>query len=113
MILSFGALWDQFFEDDDEANDRTAWAPLNLARYLLEKKEVMDSAWQQHARELIEFVNRNFTSINHGVNICGKQDHDRDPLGGIWPTFDAVLVMYTQATGPNEYKGLAIKLSRI
>jgi hypothetical protein len=69
LILSFGALWDQFFEDHDEANDRTAWAPLNLARYLLEKKEVKDSAWQQHARELIEFVNRNFTSINHGVNI--------------------------------------------
>lgn len=34
-----GALWQQFFEDHDEANDRTAWAPLNLARYLLEKKD--------------------------------------------------------------------------
>ena len=104
-----GALWDQFFEDHDEAGDRTAWAPLNLARYLLEKRETMDSAWRQHARDLIEFVNRNFTGINHGVNICGEQDHDRDPWGGILSTYGAVLAMYTAATGSNEFKGLSIQ----
>ena len=104
-----GALWDQFFEDHDEANDRTAWAPLNLARYLLEKKDEIDSAWQLHAHELIEFVNRNFTSINHGVNICGEQDHDKDPWGGILSTYGAVLAIYTAATGSSEYKGLAMQ----
>src|ERR1700692_1478862 len=57
-----GTLWDQFFEDHDEANDRTAWAPLNLARYLLEKKEKLDAAWRQHTHDLIEFVNKNFIS---------------------------------------------------
>lgn len=104
-----GALWDQFFEDHDEAGDRTAWAPLNLAKYLLEKKEEIDGAWQQHAHELIEFVNRNFTGINHGVNICGEQDHDKDPWGGILSTYGATLAMYTAATGSNEYKSLAIQ----
>jgi len=104
-----GMLWDQFFEDHDEANDRTAWAPLNLARYLLEKKETIDSAWQRHARELIEFVNHNFTGINHGVNICGEQDHDKDPWGGILSTYGAVLAMYTAATGSNEFKGLSVQ----
>jgi hypothetical protein len=104
-----GALWDQFFEDHDEANDRTAWAPLNLAKYLLEKKGEIDSAWQQHAHELIEFVDRNFAGINHGVNICGEQDHDKDPWGGILSTYGATLAMYTAATGSDEYKGLAIQ----
>jgi hypothetical protein len=104
-----GALWDQFFEDHDEAGDRTAWAPLNLAKYFLEKKEEIDSAWQQHAHELIEFVNRNFAGINHGVNICGEQDHDKDPWGGILSTYGATLAMYTAATGSNEYKSLAIQ----
>jgi len=104
-----GMLWDQFFEDHDEANDRTAWAPLNLARYLLEKKEKLDTAWRQHAHDLIEFVNKNFTSINHGIPVCGEQDHDKDPWGGILSTYGAVLAMYTTATGSDEYKGLALQ----
>ena len=101
-----GKLWENFFEDHDESNDRTAWAPLNMARYLLEKKEKLDTAWQQHAHDLIEFVNRNFTSIRQGVTICGEQDHDKDPWGGILSTYGAVLMMYTVATGSDEYKSL-------
>ena len=108
-LLKGGVLWQQFFEDHDEANDRTAWAPLNLARYLLEKKNALDSGWQVHAHELIEFVNRNFTSINYGVPVCGEQDHDKDPWGGILSTYGVVLAMYTTATGSNEYKALALQ----
>ena len=104
-----GTLWQQFFEDHDEANDRTAWAPLNLARYLLEKRGDLDTAWRLHAHDLIEFVNRNFTGINHGVPVCGEQDHDRDPWGGILSTYGAVLAMYTSATGSDEYKALALQ----
>jgi hypothetical protein len=104
-----GALWDQFFEDHDEPNDRTAWAPLSLARYLLEKKDTLDAAWRQHTRDLIEFVNKNFTGLNHGVPICGEQDHDKDPWGGILSTYGAVLAMYTKATGSAEYKALAVQ----
>ena len=104
-----GSLWEQFFEDHDEASDRTAWAPLNLARYLIEKKEALDSAWRQHAHDLIEFVNRNFTSVYRGVPVCGEQDHDKDPWGGILSTYGAVLALYTTATGSNEYKALALQ----
>jgi len=104
-----GMLWDQFFEDHDEPNDRTAWAPLNLARYLIEKKEKLDALWQEHAHDLIEFVIRNFTNIKQGVPVCGEQDHDKDPWGGILSTYGAVLAMYTRATGSNEYKSLAIQ----
>ena len=104
-----GMLWDNFFEDHDEDNDRTAWAPLNLARYLLEKKEKLDEAWRQHTHDLIEFVNKNFTSIKDGIPVCGEQDHDKDPWGGILSTYGAVLAMYTAATGSDEYKSLALQ----
>jgi hypothetical protein len=108
-LLKGGVLWQQFFEDHDEVNDRTAWAPLNLARYLLEKKGIQDSVWQRHAHELIEFVNRNFTGIVFGVPICGEQDHDKDPWGGILSTYGAVLAQYTAATGSDEYKALSLQ----
>ncbi|HMC84655.1 MAG TPA: hypothetical protein VKI61_03990 [Chitinophagaceae bacterium] len=104
-----GTLWGNFFEDHDEANDRTAWAPLNLARYLLEKKDQLDSNWQQHTHDLIEFVNHNFTVINHGVPVCGEQDHDKDPWGGILSSYGAVLAMYGAATGSAEYRSLALQ----
>jgi hypothetical protein len=102
-----GMLWVQFFEDHSETDNRTAWAPLNMARYLLEKREFLEPDWQKHARELIEFVNRNFTSVRYGVTICGEQDHDGNPWGGIISTYGAVLAMYTAATGSDEYKRLA------
>ena len=102
-----GLLWVQFFEDHTEPDNRTAWAPLNLARYLIEKKAALDPAWQQHARALIVFTNQRFTSIQNGVLICGEQTYDRQPWGGILSTYGAVLAMYTRATGSNEFKDAA------
>jgi hypothetical protein len=102
-----GMLWVQFFEDHTEPDNRTAWAPLNLARYLLEKREALDPDWQKHARALITFTNDRFTSIYNGVLICGEQTYDRQPWGGILSTYGAVLAMYSKATGSNEFKGLA------
>ncbi len=102
-----GELMAQFFEDHHDPANRTAWSPLNLARYLLEKKEALDPDWQEDARTLIEFVNRTFTHIYSGVVTCGEQDGDQRPWGGIASTYGAVLAMFTKATGSNEYKGIA------
>jgi hypothetical protein len=102
-----GALWVQFFEDHKELDNRTAWAPLNLARYLIEKKEVIDPDWQPHAKALIDFVIGHFTVVRNGVLICGEQDYDKEPWGGIASSFGAILAMYSAATGSGEYKGLA------
>ena len=104
-----GILWNQFFEDHDEIStvNRTAWAPLNLARYLLEKKAEIDIDWRIHAKALIEFVIANFSGIRLGVPICGEQDTDKNPWGGILSTYGAVLAIYSAATGSNEYKALA------
>jgi len=102
-----GLLWVQFFEDHAELDNRTAWAPLNLARYLVERKEALDPDWQKDAKLLIDFTNHRFTSIHNGVLVCGEQTHDVQPWGGILSTYGAVLAMYSKATGSNEFKGLA------
>ncbi len=102
-----GMLWVQFFEDHEEEDNRTAWAPLNLARYLLEKKEKLDPDWREHAKALIGFVNDHFTSIKDGVLVCGEQDYDKNPWGGVLSTYGAVLAMYSAVTGDDEFKGIA------
>ncbi len=101
------ALWVQFFEDYDLPTNRNAWSPLSLARYLVEKKEAIDPEWRGHSKDLIDFVVKRFTSIRLGVPVCGEQDGDKDPWGGILSSYGAVLALYTQATGDEQYKGLA------
>jgi len=102
-----GRLWVQFFEDHHEPDNRTAWSPLNLARYLIEKQAAIDPDWEPHARALIEFVNRRFITVRHGVAVCGEQTNDLEPWGGILSTYGAVLAMYSKATGSNEFKAVA------
>ena len=104
-----GLLWVQFFEDYELLENRNSWSPMNLARYLIEKKEALDPDWQKDARALIEFVNQRFTSIRSGILVCGEQDDDKNPWGGAVSTYGAVLALYTRATGVNEYKGIAFQ----
>jgi len=94
-----GALFAQFFEDHDTPTNRTAWAPLNLARYLLEKRELVDPEWQADTGTLIEFVRRNFTHREFGVTVCHEQDEDAQAWGGVNSTYGAVLALYAAATG--------------
>ncbi len=100
-------LWEQFFEDYDLAGNRNAWSPLNLARYILEQKEKLDPDWKEDAHTLIDFVAVRFTSTRQGIPVCGEQDDDKNPWGGILSTYGAVLAIYTAQTGSNEYRGLA------
>lgn len=92
-----GALFAQFFEDHDTPTNRTAWAPLNLARYLLERRERLDMDWQPHCESLIEFVQRTFTHQEFGVTVCHEQDEDKQAWGGVVSTYGAVLALYAKA----------------
>ena len=94
-----GALFAQFFEDHDTPTNRTAWAPLNLARYLLEHRESVDPEWRADSGVLVEFVRANFTHAEFGITVCHEQDEDRQAWGGINSTYGAVLALYAQATG--------------
>ena len=94
-----GTLFAQFFEDHETPTNRTAWAPLNLARYLLEKKESLDPDWRASCATLIEFVRNNFTHGEMGVTVCHEQDEDAEAWGGINSTYGAVLALYAHAVG--------------
>jgi hypothetical protein len=94
-----GALFAQFFEDHDTPTNRSAWAPLNLARYLLEKREALDADWRADAGTLIEFVRSTFTHTELGVTVCHEQDEDPQAWGGINSTYGAVLATYAKAAG--------------
>jgi hypothetical protein len=93
-----GALFAQFFEDHDTPTNRTSWAPLNLARYLLEKRELLDPDWRANCGSLLEFVRANFTHRELGVAVCHEQDEDRQAWNGVNSTYGAVLAMYAKAT---------------
>jgi hypothetical protein len=94
-----GGLFAQFFEDHDTPSNRTAWAPLNLARYLLESRALLDAEWRADAGTLIEFVHRHFTHNEFGVRVCHEQDEDLQAWGGVNSTYGAVLALYAHATG--------------
>jgi hypothetical protein len=94
-----GSLFAQFFEDHDTPTNRTAWAPLNLARYLLEKRELLDADWRADCGTLIEFVRKNFTHVEFGITVCHEQDEDQQAWGGINSTYGAVLALHAEAAG--------------
>lgn len=97
-----GELFVQFFEDHDDPSNRNAWAPLNLARYLLEKRERIDPRWREHSKTLIEFVRNHFTHRELGIRVCHEQDEDHEAWGGINSTYGAVLALYAKSIGSRE-----------
>jgi hypothetical protein len=96
---SDGALFAQFFEDHDTPTNRSAWAPLNLARYLLESRNLAQPSWLEDAALLIDFTRKNFTHQEFGTTVCHEQDEDPQAWGGVNSTYGAVLAMYAAAAG--------------
>jgi hypothetical protein len=92
-----GGLFAQFFEDHETPTNRTAWAPLNLARYLLERKDSLSPEWRREAATLVQFVRSTFTHQEYGITVCHEQDEDKEAWGGINATYGAVLALYSKA----------------
>jgi hypothetical protein len=97
-----GALFAQFFEDHDTPTNRSAWAPLNLARYLLERRALSSPSWLEDTGSLLEFTRRNFTHREFETTVCHEQDEDRQAWGGVNSTYGAVLAMYAAAADSSE-----------
>jgi hypothetical protein len=94
-----GKLWVQFFENHVLPFNRTAWSPLALASYLLEKREVLDPDWKALAGTLLDFVEAEFVDPWHGFPVCIEQDFDRKPYGGILSTYAAAAARWAALTG--------------
>ena len=104
------SLWGQFFEDQVGENNRNAWAPLNMARYLIEKKEALDPDWKKHAQLCIDFSVKHFGMERPGgVTLVGEQDADKRAWGGINSTFGAVAAMFYAAGGGEQYREMAFR----
>ncbi len=103
-------LWVQFFEDYDMDNNRNSWAPLEMARYLSERKEKLDPEWKSMAEQLIQFSLRNFSNTRPGgVTIMGEQDDDKDPWGGACSKLGGVAALFYAAGGGEAYKDIAFR----
>jgi len=104
------SLWIQFFEDMTEEDNRNSWAPLNMARYLIEKKEALDPDWKAHAGQCIEFAIEHFgIEKPGGVLAMGEQDTDPRPWGGACSTLGGVAAMFYAAGGGDRYKEIAYR----
>ena len=106
-VRSGGALFAQFFEDHTTPTNRSAWAPLNLARYLLERRQQLAPDWLAQATMLVEFVRSEFTHQECGVRVCHEQDEDPNAWGGVNSTYGALLALLAHAGGRAELAGEA------
>ena len=103
-------LWIQFFEDMTEEDNRNSWAPLEMARYLIEKKEALDPDWKLDAEKCIDFAIRNFGDPRPGgVMLMGEQDSDRRAWGGACSKLGGVAAMFYAAGGGEKYKEMAYR----
>jgi hypothetical protein len=104
------SLWVQFFEDMSPDDNRNSWAPLNMARYLIEKKENLDKNWKILAEKCIQFALKHFAiQKTGGVTLMGEQDTDKRPWGGACSTLGGVAAMFYAASGGEVYKEIAYR----
>jgi hypothetical protein len=102
--------WMQFFEDHHEEDNRTSWAPQEMARYLIEKKEALDPDWRALAEKLITFTIENLsTSYIGGVVLPVEQDYDRRQWSGAASKLGGIAAMFYAAGGGEKYKDMAYR----
>jgi len=101
--------WIQFFEDMTEEDNRNSWAPLELARYLIEKKEKIDPEWKNMAQRCIDFAIKYFAiQMPGGVTLMGEQDSDLRPWGGACSKLGGVSALFYAAGGGERYREIAL-----
>ena len=91
-------------------DNRNSWAPLNTARYILEKREALDPEWKQLAEKCIQFAIKHFSMQRPGgVMLMGEQDVDKREWGGACSTLGGVAAMFYAAGGGEKYKEIALR----
>lgn len=102
--------WIQFFEDMTEEDNRNSWAPLEMARYLIEQKEKLDPDWKNMAEKCIGFAMDHFSiKMPGGVTLMGEQDSDLRPWGGACSKLGGVAALFYAAGGRERYREIALR----
>jgi hypothetical protein len=102
--------WIQFFEDMTEEDNRNSWAPLEMARYLIEQKEKLDPDWKHMAEKCIGFAMDHFAIKMPGaVTLMGEQDSDLRPWGGACSKLGGVAALFYAAGGGVRYREIALR----
>eukprot|EP01116_Phalansterium_solitarium_P016560 TRINITY_DN3868_c0_g1_i1.p1 TRINITY_DN3868_c0_g1~~TRINITY_DN3868_c0_g1_i1.p1 ORF type:complete len:454 (-),score=74.81 TRINITY_DN3868_c0_g1_i1:152-1480(-) len=95
-------LWVNFFEDqtDSTESNRLSWAPMEMARYLIEKKDALDPLWFNHTQQLLNFSLSLFGRERpFGVMVMGEQDQDHKPWGGANSKLGSIAAKFACAGG--------------
>ncbi len=101
-------LWINFFEDFTKPNNRNSWSPLEMAKYLIEKKNKIDPDWYSDTKKLIDFAIKYFSMKEKGgVMLMTEQDGDLRPWGGACSKLGAVAAMFYAAGGPQYFRDMA------
>lgn len=100
-----GSMWQDFFEDHggDEDNPSQIDA-LETARYLLEKKDALDSQWFQMVMKIISTVKNNWVVHSGSYTAIGEQMKDMTPYNSHTARYASILAMFHEAGGPVAFK---------
>lgn len=102
-----GALWMNFYENHSYPDNRNAWAPLHLARYLMAKQDALDPRWRELTEKLLGFVDGRFVVSYAGYPVCIEQDWDPKPFGGVMAAYGAAMADYAHVTGSLVHRARA------
>ena len=106
-----GSKWLNFFEDHSgDENNSLQLNALETVRYLLEKKEIVDSDWLNLSIKIINQVQKRWvlTKLNEvGYNCIAEQDQDQSPYNSHTARFGSILAMLYEAGASTEFKDIA------
>jgi hypothetical protein len=102
-----------FYEDilDLEGTDRSSWAPLELARFLMEVQDRVDPDWVAHSSQLVAFALTYFGQSRPGnTTVLGEQDGDHKLWGGTCSKLASVAALWSATQGPAYFRVMAQNL---
>lgn len=101
--------WANYFEDVQGSTDNlNQYAPLELARYLLEHPET-DPEWRAHADGLLQFVAGRFARQLYGAEKISEQDVYAHPGGSHTARYASVQALWYERTGDAAARERALR----
>ena len=102
---STGNTWMHFFEDHSGKEfNPTQFDALEMARYLLEKKDALDPNWFSMAGSLIALVKNRWVVHTGDYTAIGEQQNDLTPYNSHTARYASILAKYYEVGGPLPYK---------